>query len=53
MAKENKIQIHADTKLKLIAIDKKTFEEHTKEITYSEWLNLKKNNKFYYKAVQI
>ena len=45
--------ISADVKLKVIAINKQTFEEHETIMTYIEWMNLDKSTKFYYKAVQI
>lgn len=44
-------QLSADTKLKVIAINKITFEEHETIMTYSEWINLNKSTKFYYKSV--
>jgi hypothetical protein len=46
-------QLAADTKLKVIAINKITFEEHESIMTYIEWINLNKSTKFYYKAVSI
>jgi hypothetical protein len=46
-------QLAADTKLKVIAINKITFEEHESIMTYIEWINLNKSTKFYYKAVAI
>ena len=45
--------ISADTKLKVIAINKKTFEEHETFMTYIEWIKLNKSTKFYYKAIKI
>lgn len=45
--------ISADVKLKVIAINKQTFEEHETIMTYSEWINLNKSTKFFYKAVKI
>ncbi|MBC7524809.1 MAG: hypothetical protein H7239_10255 [Flavobacterium sp.] len=46
-------QLSADVKLKVIAINKITFIETIKTMTYHEWINLNKSNKFYYKAVGI
>jgi hypothetical protein len=42
-----------NTKLKLIAIHKETFEEFIKEITFYEYQTLNKNKNYYYKAVQL
>ena len=42
-----------ETKLKLIAIHKETFEEFTKIITYQEWKELKRNRNYYYKSVKV
>ena len=52
MAKST-IALPLDTKLKLIQIHKETFEESEKMITYDEYLKLKRNRNFYYKAVQV
>lgn len=49
----SKPQLSLDTKLKLIAIHKETFVESSKIITYKEYLKLKRNPNFYYKAVQV
>ena len=49
----SKPQLPLDTKLKLIAIHKETFVESSKIITYDEYLKLKRNINFYYKAVQL
>jgi len=49
----NKPQLPLDTKLKLIAIHKETFEESEKIITYDEYLKLKRNINYYYKGVQV
>ena len=51
MAKQQTL-ISADAKLKVIAINKQTSEEHETFMTYIEWINLDKSSKFYYKAVQ-
>jgi hypothetical protein len=45
--------LEPNTKLKLIAIHKETFEEFIKEITFYEYQTLKKNKNYYYKAVQL
>ena len=46
-------QLAADTKLKVIAINKITFKETEMVMTYIEWINLNKSSKFYYKAIGI
>lgn len=43
--------ISADAKLKVIAINKITLEEHETFMTYAEWINLNKSLKFFYKAI--
>jgi hypothetical protein len=53
MIKKHKTILPFDTQLKLIAIHKETFEESSKIITYDEYLKLKRNRNFYYKAVQV
>lgn len=47
------IELPPETKLKLIAIHKQTFEETYTTITYEEWINFKKNRNYYYRAVQV
>ena len=47
------ITLPLDTKLKLIAIHKETFEEIYTTITYEEWINFKKNKNYYYRTIQI
>jgi hypothetical protein len=42
-----------ETKLKLIKIDKVTFEESFELITFHEYQTLKRNKNYYYKAVQV
>lgn len=49
----NKHQLPFDTKLKLIQIHKETFEEIYTTITYQEWVNYKKDRKYYYRVVQV
>jgi hypothetical protein len=46
-------QLSLDTKLKLIAIHKETFEESSKIITYEELINFKKDKNYYYRTIQI
>lgn len=48
-----KHQISADAKLKVIAINKKTNQEHESFMTYAQWINLEKSSKFYYKALAV
>ena len=50
---KNKITLPLDTKLKLIAIHKETFDETYTTITYQDWINFKKNRNYYYRAIQI
>lgn len=52
MAKST-IALPIDTKLKLIAIHKETFEETYTNITYEEWINFKKDKNYYYRVVQV
>jgi hypothetical protein len=53
MAKSNTFALASETKLKLVATHKKTFTTFEKEITYSEWINFKKNKDYYYLTYQI
>jgi hypothetical protein len=45
--------LSADVQLKVIAIHKETQKEFEKIMTYAEWMALKKDNRYNYKAVQI
>lgn len=45
--------LSADVKLKVIAIHKETLKEFEKIMTYVEWMSLKKDSKYNYKAVQL
>lgn len=41
------------TRLKVVAVNKETFERIEKTMTYAEWINLKRNKKYNYYAYQI
>lgn len=41
------------TQLRVVAVHKDTFETIEKIMTYSEWINIKKNKKYNYYAYQI
>ena len=41
------------TQLRVVAVHKETFETIEKIMTYSEWINIKKNTKYNYYAYQI
>jgi hypothetical protein len=45
--------LSADVQLRIIAIHKETLKEFEKIMTYAEWMALKKDNRYNYKAVQI
>ena len=45
--------ISADAKIKVIATNRKTFEEQEKIMTYIEYVNMKRSYKFYYKALAV
>lgn len=53
MAKKQQYGLDPDTPLKLIAIQKQTFKEFEKEITYGDWISFKRNKNYYYRAVKI
>jgi len=45
--------LSADVQLKVVAIHKETQKEFEKIMTYAEWMALKKDNRYNYKAVQL